>query len=157
MGLHEQRSAVDCVEAGANGDKQSMGNHGLGLKAAHTPGQRLDVKFNTDPMFVRAGQNGIAVPRGLSAVESDSAVPVLKFKSDDAYATAAELSRRASAAKEMRAALAAQISAKRMVTSKAFNADDHYEVRFPVTTRLFASPRLIFPRSHSNVGPIGPT
>lgn len=133
MGLHEQLSAVDCVEAGANGDKQSMGNnHGLGWKAAHSSGQRLDVNFNTDPMFVRAGQNGIAVPRGLSAVESDTAVPVLKFKSDDAYATAAELSRRASAAKEMRAALAAQISAKRMVTSKAFNADDHYEVSFQV-------------------------
>lgn len=102
----------------------------MSLKTPQTPGQRLDVSFNTDPLFVRAGQNGVTVPRGLSAVESDTAVPVLKFKSDDAYATASELTRRASAAKEMRAALAAQISAKRMVTSKAVNADDYYEVCF---------------------------
>lgn len=136
MGVHPQLAAVERVAAGSSGDMQSVGNHVLGLKPGTPSPPRLDVHFNTDPLFVRAGIDGMAVPRGLSGVESDTSVPVLKFKSDDAYATAAELSRRASAAKEMRAALAAQISAKRMVTSKAFDADDHYEVRILVTTQL---------------------
>lgn len=48
--------------------------------------QQLDVVFNTDPMFVHAG-NGTAVPRGLSGVQHDqSAAPVLNFRSDDAFA-----------------------------------------------------------------------
>lgn len=129
MGHTGQLSAVECCESRPNGGMHTTDERLLGLRPAHDSGQRLDVNFNTDPMFVKAGQNGVVVPRGLSAVESDAGVPVLKFKSDNAYATASELTRRASAAKEMRAALAAQITAKRMVTSKAVNADDHYEVR----------------------------
>jgi hypothetical protein len=79
--------------------------------------QQLDVVFNTDPMFVQAG-NGIAVPRGLSGVQHDhDAMPVLNFRSDDAYSSFSEISRRASAAKEMRAALQAQIAAKRTLQS----------------------------------------
>lgn len=99
--------------------------------------QQLDVVFNTDPMFVHAG-NGTAVPRGLSGVQHDhSAAPVLNFRSDDAYATMSERSRRASAAKEMKAALKAQIAAKRSLESRTAD-DDDYEVRAPDLTWLLA-------------------
>lgn len=92
--------------------------------------QQLDVVFTSDPLFVHAG-NGVAVPRGLSGVQHDhSAAPVLNFRSDDAYATMSEISRRASAAKEMKAALKAQIAAKRTLESGAAD-DDDYEVRVP--------------------------
>eukprot|EP00892_Ulva_mutabilis_P000763 jgi/Ulvmu1/10688/UM067_0014.1 len=147
--MNGQLSSMSGGEARSN-CLQSADRLVVGLKPPQSVEQRLDVNFNTDPMFVRAGQNGVSVPRGLNAVESDTAVPVLKFKSDDAYATASELTRRASAAKEMRAALAAQISAKRMVTSKAVNADDYYEAHLEASRTLdvqdaaYASPR---PRS----------
>lgn len=96
--------------------------------------QKLDVVFSTDPMFVQAG-NGKAVPRGLSGVEHDqSAAPVLNFRSDDAYATMSEISRRASAAKEMKAALKAQIAAKRTLESGAAD-DDDYQVSPSVVSR----------------------
>jgi hypothetical protein len=86
--------------------------------------------FNTDPIFVRAGQNGRAIPRGLSGVQHDwHDQPMLNFKSADPYATFSEMSRRASAAKEMQAALKAQIAAKRTIAKRAVTDDHDYAVR----------------------------
>lgn len=113
---------------------------GLQRSVSQHSAPSLDVVFTSDPMFVQAG-NGNSVPRGLSGVEHDqSAVPILNFRSDDAYATMVEVSRRASAAKEMKAALKAQIAAKRTIQTRAAD-DDEYEVRsLPVVSLQAATP-----------------
>jgi hypothetical protein len=58
-------------------------------------------------------QGGVAVPRGLANVQSVlSEPPVLKFKSDKAFLTSAEVAQRTAAAAELKNALAAQIAEK---------------------------------------------
>jgi hypothetical protein len=47
--------------------------------------------FNTDPLFVRAGQDGVAVPRGLAGVQSTQGAPAfINFRSDKPYETPAD-------------------------------------------------------------------
>lgn len=71
------------------------------------------VGFNTDPMFVQAGQGGAAVPRGLAGVESArDGAPKLNFRSDRAYETAEEGARRAAAAAQQRSTLDKQVAAR---------------------------------------------
>lgn len=58
-------------------------------------------------------QGGVAVPRGLANFQSAlTESPVLKFKSDKAFLTPAEVAQRTAAAVELKSALAAQIAEK---------------------------------------------
>jgi hypothetical protein len=119
-GLSETASTTSSQQ-----DSMSEGRLGTAGSAHSQPQNgKLDVSFNTDPLFVRAGQSGVTVPRGLSGVESSNEEPILQFTSDSAYSTVTEISRRASAAREMRAALAAQIAAKQILGQKGRNVMD---------------------------------
>jgi hypothetical protein len=83
------------------------------MKHMQIQGTPENFGFNTDPLFVRAGQDGVAVPRGLAGVESAADEPArINFRSDKPYKTPAEQSRWTAAAAELRSTLDAQIDSK---------------------------------------------